>query len=277
MPKNVDYEWLLSICGDQSSREWIRRIKDWRVETLGKNRFIDDGDGFVVSLGGQKFKFYPESAFSAIEVYEEIFKYNNHFLAEGFSGRECHTVIDVGANVGFYSLRLKQSSPHCRIVAVEPNPHEIGILADNIKLNGFGDVILEEVALAGCDGEMQMDTIPQMGAIGGALLRIPQRPWIKDEFVKVITVKTTTLDKLMVKHGLARVDILKMDVEGAEVATLEASHLLERVARIVVEYHSDELRRDLIDLLASRGFMVVCEDRSTTNSYSGDLYFSRGS
>jgi hypothetical protein len=71
-------------------------------------------------------------------------------------------------------------------------------------------------------------------------------------------VHCTTLDLLMRDKGIAHIDLLKIDAEGAEAAILRGGiDTLPHVARIQVEYHTESLRQEVVALLQAAGFTVV--------------------
>lgn len=274
MARALDTTWLIESCADAESRAWMEKILTWRDQVLKNNRFIEDTTSFIMNFNRWSLRFNAPSSFSTIEVYHEIFKENAHFLAPGFAESNYGTVLDIGANQGFYTLKLKEICPGCRIIAVEPNPAEYAVLRENLERNGVGNVIYDNVAVAPEAGTLKMEVIPQIGAIGGQMLRIPERPWIKDEFVKILEVPAVTLDALLSQQQIEQVDLLKMDVEGLELEILQACTQLSRVRRIVTEYHSMAIKEELIRFLTQHNFSVVYEDPSPSNSYSGDLYFA---
>lgn len=273
MPKKLNMEWLLSQARDEETRGWLSQIHKWRDHVLERNEFIEDDTGFFLHLDGLNLFFQASSSFSAIEVYEEIFSEKKHFLAPGFEGDDVQVVVDVGANQGFYTLKLKQKNPDCKVVLVEPNPYEFAVLSKNMKENHISNVHLVPKALAASE-KVTIEVVPQMGAITGKLVTIPQRPWLKEEFIERLELEAITLDALFERFGLESVDILKIDVEGAEGEILQSASVLERVDRVVVEYHSSELRDSVINLLSGNGFSMVLEDYDG-RSYYGDLYFRK--
>lgn len=119
-----------------------------------------------------------------------------------------------------------------------------------------------------------LEIIPQIGTISGKTVKIPERPWIKDEFIDTIEVETMTLDALFKKYHVQQADIVKIDVEGLEYDILRSTSILERIKKIVVEYHNHKIRKALITLLKENGFALVHEDHEK-NMYYGDLYFQR--
>ncbi len=274
MAKELHLNWLLKDAGDEVTRKWLKKIHLWREYILKNNKFIDDDESFLLQLGSKVLRFNASSAFSSIEVYQEIFKENGHFLASGFSGSDARVVFDIGANQGFYIMKLKENNPECKVIAIEPNPYEFGVLSENIKLNGLNNVFLEEKALSSFAGMTSLEIIPQIGAIGGKTVMIPERPWIRDEFIQNVPVKTTTLNELFDKYSIQKADIVKIDVEGMEFEILEKSSVFSRIKKIVVEYHTREIREKIIDLLRSNDFFLVFED-NRENTYYGDLYFKR--
>ena len=132
--------------------------------------------------------------------------------------------VDVGANVGFHAVLGAQLGAH--VVAVEPVPWTLELLRANVWRHG-ADV--EVVAAAASDGlgpvRLQLDAAHRSGAqIGGA----------------GIEVRAATLDELVPR---GEVDVLKIDVEGAEPLVLRgASAILARspVLAAVVEFRNEQ-------------------------------------
>jgi hypothetical protein len=103
-------------------------------------------------------------------------------------------------------------------------------------------------------------------------VRTPERPWIKDSFVRRLRVPAITLDQLFEKNHISKADILKMDVEGMEYDILKGTSVFPRIEKLVLEYHGLEIKTKLLDLLAEKGFRLVFEEKTGTLTY-GDLYF----
>jgi FkbM family methyltransferase len=270
--KILDEEWLYSTADDESSKLLLGRIIQWREQILKTNEFLVNDEEFVLNLLGMKFIFNASSAFSSIEVFEEIFRNDSHFKLPGFMEPPPEVVLDIGANQGFYSMKVRALFPECRIIAIEPNPREHALLQKNIALNRIDTVMTENIAVAGRHGAIEMEIIPQIGSIGGKRIKIPNRPWVKDEFIQRIRVPSISLDELLARYSISRVNVAKIDVEGFEMDILENAQRIQLIDRFVIEYHSETIRNDLINLMKRCRFELVHED-SMTGHYYGDLYF----
>lgn len=166
--------------------------------------------------------------------------------AAEFRGTDGWTVVDVGANVGFYTLR--QVALGARVVALEPNPDARGRLRATIERNGIGDrvrILPFAAGRAERSAELAVGAATVTGTIGPPTSA-------RERFV----VEVRTLDSLL--GGQERVDLLKIDTEGAEVDVLSgAVATLRRTARVVLEWHTPELRAAARALLADGGFEPV--------------------
>ena len=270
--KIINWDQLKNLADDKESLELLDKISDWHIYTITHNKFIEDNTPFILHLGGMTFNFIASSAFSTIETYIEIFIKNNHFLCPDFIPQNNQFILDIGANQGYYSLKTKNHAPNCKIIAFEPNPLMYEALLKNIISNNVQMLESENVAIADKDGFINLEIVPQIGAIGGKSVRIPERKWMKDEFIHNITVKALGLDTVFTKYNINKVDILKLDVEGMEFEILSNCHNLDKVERLVIEYHSEKIKDQLIKLLESQDFSISYVDYEP-GDYYGDIYF----
>ena len=153
-------------------------------------------------------------------------------------------IIDAGANVGISVAYFKSIYPRAQIVAYEADPVIFRYLEANIKSLGFRDVRLENVAVATVDGETLFH---REGSDAGRIAK-PKDP-------SPIAVPTRRLRNAI----SGPVDLLKLDVEGAETEILcDCAGVLHWVSNIFVEYHgfADEPQRlpELLSLLRDCGF-----------------------
>lgn len=119
--------------------------------------------------------------------------------------------IDVGANVGLYALKAARLvGPTGRVLALEPGAEAYGHLTANLALNTFPWAEALKVAASDAAGEAVLHHVP-LGDDPQAFSLIANARAEEGE-----TVETVTLDGLIDRCGLDRVDLLKIDVEGAE-------------------------------------------------------------
>jgi FkbM family methyltransferase len=164
--------------------------------------------------------------------------------------------------------------PTGRVVAIEPSPGNVRFLRTHVAANGFNErvIIVEAACCAGECGELilevaggDLDSIqngPQLKSLG--LQRNPLdagRPRVE------VRVQTKSLDSVCEELGLT-VDVLKVDVEGAEVEVFQgARSCLGRCRpRIIFGFHPfafqdpQAARRDLTSLFAEAGLFVDKDD-----------------
>lgn len=145
-------------------------------------------------------------------------------------------VLDVGANIGLSALALAPLLPRGRVLAVEASPRTAAALRRTLALNGLEDrVAVEAVALGAAPGEAAFHAaahsagahLMDAGTLGAAAL-------------PTVRVPVETLDALVARHGLGRLDFLKIDVEGFETEVLDgAAATLARLRPLVfVEFNA---------------------------------------
>jgi FkbM family methyltransferase len=128
-------------------------------------------------------------------------------------------VLDIGANIGFYTVKIADAvgDKGC-VIAFEPNPNMIKELNYNINLNGFHNVIVEEIALSDTPGLLNFYFPVEGTEAHGSLHTNPTF-----EHQKVAKVKADTLDQVISRLNLGDIDLIKVDVEGAEKQVFEGA------------------------------------------------------
>lgn len=128
--------------------------------------------------------------------------------------------IDVGANVGVFSLlAARQMNNKGQIHAFEPLSMHIQKLNENLRLNGFTIVEVNHKALSRSIAECKLYLPPEHGVeTNTGLASIYPSPSTDPRFE---LISTTKLDNYVQTKGLTRIDLIKLDVEGAELDVLE--------------------------------------------------------
>ncbi len=175
-------------------------------------------------------------------------------------GRPGLTVVDIGANIGLYSLLAAETSRargygDGRIFGFEPNPAECAKFRRNVEINGYGTVRVEQVAVSDRVGICRMALPPEGLGVFGHLISEGDARHARDKEVEVATVD---LDGWCAGAGVERIDLLKIDVEGHELQVLEgAAGLLGRkaIGVVLMEVGHGEWRR-CVEILRESGFAV---------------------
>ena len=179
-----------------------------------------------------------------LSSYIEIFLRGDYALIDDFVASNGDIVVDVGANIGLYTLWQAQNAQGGKILAFEPNPRAYSRLRKNVRANGLEDVETRNLALFSRECRLALS---QQVPTGTSELR---------KFGESrVPVKASTLDLELKKSALDHIDILKIDVEGSELdVLLGAESSLPFINKIVLECHSVELENRVSDYLSRHDF-----------------------
>ncbi len=205
----------------------------------------------------------------------------NLYFQHGITLPADAVVIDAGANIGMFTLRVARYSPRARIVAIEPMAELARALTVNAELHG-ADVTVLDHGLGSEPGEVDFTFYPNNSVMSGyygdstedrAVLRdylltgrsAPESSQLDDLVADRMAVqrrrcRVTTLTEVVRSAQLTRIDLLKVDVEKAEADVLAGidDETWSKIDQIVLEVHDIEGRLGrVVDLLTSRGFGVV--------------------
>jgi FkbM family methyltransferase len=170
--------------------------------------------------------------------------------------------VDIGANVGTYAMVLaRHVGSQGKVIAIEPHPVTYARLAFNRKASAVNQAILVAAAAGPSDGELLIETDGEnLGAshvVSGAAS------------VDAVKVPALRLQRILEEAGVAKVDALKIDVEGFEDRVLtgffrDASQTLWPHAVVIEHLSRDEWQQDCIADMLARGYRDIGKTRSNT-------------
>ena len=210
------------------------------------------------------------------------------YMINGINVKDGDTVFDVGANIGVFGVRMLQRGPKVRVFAFEPIPDIYSVLKANAEKSdkhrfftfncGLSETKGEAIftyyphapALSTSKPEM-WDDDPEMfkNAVQGSLKNAPKEMWyaklvpsflsgimakmLRSDGVK-FTCNLRTISSIIDEHKVERIDLLKIDCEGAELSVLngmEDRHWA-MVQQMVVEVHDTEGRLETIKAMCTK-------------------------
>lgn len=181
-------------------------------------------------------------------------------------------IVDIGANIGYYTLlSSKIVGSNGKVYAFEPDPLNYKVLTENIKLNELTNVVFEQKAVSDKNGQIELYL--NKSDIGAHTIYKSKKAG------KSVTVESITLDEYF-KGREYPIDIVKMDVEGAEMAVLLGMKTIlekNRNIKIFAEFHAPWIKRAGIspEYFASRLLNFYNFDITVIQDYARHLESER--
>jgi FkbM family methyltransferase len=243
-----------------------RRDQIWVKKNISFKKFLYHSVGFLkldnvllIEFNAPKYNFKFNSKVTR--------KVNNHRIDDVYKSMTSHeddvvekfvpslgdVVVDVGAAFGFYSILASRNVGEAgRVIAIEPQPDNFGLLNLNIRLNKLTNVTTLNYAVYSKEEEL-----PLYSSYSILSERSEKN---KMDFVKV---KGYTLDYLLRDlNGIKKANWIKIDVEGAELDVLRGAHNILSESNnlfLLIEVHGKDLLPQIIDLLNSYNFKIKFE------------------
>lgn len=176
-----------------------------------------------------KFPFYVRVPSSDESAYKKVFIYSECDVTVKTPPK---TIVDAGANIGLVSIFYANKFPEAKIVAIEPEESNFDILQRNTA--PYENIHLIQGALWHENKDIDL-VDPGLDKWGFMTFASDARP-AENAFCH--SVKGLTLDRIMEMHGLDDIDILKVDIEGAEREVFQdPSSWIQHVGALIVELH----------------------------------------
>lgn len=176
-----------------------------------------------VHLPGSDLKFFIRPRTSDLKTFRNIFLYDEYLFP--FYGAP-QTIVDAGANIGLTSIFFAVQFPDATIIAIEPELSNFDLLQKNSA--SYSNIIPLQKGLWNKQTRLKIAN--------------PEAPkWsfqVEETGERQNYIEATTIDQIFSDYGLERIDILKIDIEGAEKELFsDKTDWLENVGVLVIELH----------------------------------------
>jgi FkbM family methyltransferase len=211
------------------------------------------GDSVIYKLrGGAKYKVRPGTCDRGI--IKEIYLYRC-YDPENLPIGESDIILDIGAQIGIFSVYAAKAAKNGRVFSFEPVPENFRLLKENAELNGCANVSIFEAAVAEKSG-LRKILVAADNTGGHSFVDAGQKVGGSVE------VKSFSLPEFMADHKIEEIDFLKIDCEGGEYEIFYnlPAEILGKIKKISMEYHDLDKERSgekMKEFLIADGFKVA--------------------
>ena len=146
---------------------------------------------------------------------------------------EPKVIVDLGANVGFSGIFFSEKFNQAKIISVEPDRSNFSALSDNTK--NYGNIAILNRGIWGSEATLTKQN-KQSDGLSDSFIEVSDSPLIAD---KGSDIKAITIHQLIEQYELETIDILKMDIEGAEKMVMGGdTRWLKKVRLLMIEIHN---------------------------------------
>ncbi len=209
---------------------------------------------YRVELENGKTDFWLRPRTGDFFILHEIFTNTCYRLPEALVERAA-TIMDLGANIGMTTLFFSQYFPDAKYICVEPNPANTAVLRRNLSSLGDRAEVIE-AAISDSSGQSTFDD--SGWSWGGHLI---------DNADSGRPIRCCTVDQILAESRVGTIDLLKVDVEGAERRIFRNTPAwLARVRCMIVELHDGYSLSDFERDVFPAGFTIVPAGSAYGNS-----------
>lgn len=212
---------------------------------------------------GLEFTVRPNT--SDISIVNEVFlylAYDSVFDNAPVSSDKKPVIVDIGANIGIFSVYAARRFPEARIISLEPMSDNFELIKENLRLNNMtSQVTPVKKGIGGSSGKAVLYRNDDTDTGGGSLYMVD-----KDAFKGVTTeIELTTLEDIFKEWKIEKIDIMKVDCEGGEYEFFYSTprDILEKISSMIIECHTHTVKdwraekARLVEFLKASGFEVA--------------------
>ena len=184
-----------------------------------------------------------------------------------YPSKEMRYILDAGANIGCVSIQLARAFPGARVIAIEPDPRNFLALKDNVNRNSLTNIITVQAGLWYADEPLSLQRDFRDGDNWSVRVATATQP-------SGNPIQGITLQSLMAQQHIPHIDILKMDIEGAERYLFQDAHMadifLSQVTICAIEIHDEHNIREKINAAFTRNQFAFFESGELTVAFRNE-------
>lgn len=228
---------------------------EWKlVENKDSSFILDDG---LNKIFVRKKPSTDMNVFHQVFIDQEYGSVCQYFFNNNIS---CDYIIDAGGNAGYSLIYFKRYFPNANVVTIEPDTNNFNILTKNIELNSYASSTIPLNNALHAESGLSM-TISDDFRGGGDWAKTTQ---FADNETKL---KSISINDVLEKYPTRIIDILKIDIEGAERYLFESkltSTFLAKTRVLVIEIHDEfNIREKIYSVLADYSFIIFNSGETT--------------
>lgn len=211
-------------------RDWISILRGFII----KNKPFGFKYSFLKKDNGEDIRSFFQFSY-------EIF-YNDQYCINSFI-KNGDTVVDVGGNIGLFSLFVKEIYKNSQIIVFEPEENNFKLLKENLK--NYNGIDFYQKAIGNNTGKVKLNISKNMGAHS---IDINNPITLNPGYISRQSVELVKLDNILNK----KIDVIKIDIEGYEKEAIEGAKntIVNNLPLIVVAYeHYNGQKEDLINTI----------------------------
>ncbi len=177
--------------------------------------------------------------------------------------RPTSIILDIGAYIGAYTFTAARIATSGSVHVFEPNPQSAQRIRQTVRNNGLTNILLNECAVGNQSGILQFhlhETPTESGLAN------------KNQTINIVNVPVQTIDEYCQNKTIPKIDLLKIDVEGAELLVLQGAvqTINEFQPTIIIELHRKQSTsfgytvEDIVQYLHSIGYTLFTQQYGLT-------------
>lgn len=215
---------------------------------------------------GVKYKIRPKTVDRGL--LNEIWA-NQLYTPKGFEIKDNDIIVDIGAHIGVFSIFAAKHAKSGKVYSFEPSEENYNMLFENVKINNQDNVFCINKAVSNNPGKKPL-FINTKNTGGHSFFKYEGS---EEEYKEGSEIETTSLYQFIKENKINRIDLLKMDCEGAEYEILFncPDEILKKIDKISMEYHNLDNEKNglkMKEFLEKKGFQVIIKTKNDTRIYA---------
>lgn len=243
----------------------IKKVVNWKYYLW--NKFVGFNYDFNFKIRGFEEITVPKNMLGPFRenFLDDI--YFRHIPIEVFKKKKNPIIIDVGANVGFFSLAVFSKFPNANVYAFEPHPYCFNVL-DSYKQKFYKyNWNIYNKAVSNQNGSINIKTnnINGFTTVASVFLNKTEG--------EIFSVEATRFDSFIEDNKISCIDFIKLDCEGSEYSIIYSlpKEIFKKINSLCIETHKGETEgqnlNSLHDYLKERGYMTKVLDEGNYSGY----------